>query len=94
VALDTATTMVIDMAECYDDLPLELLNSTPPSHIYAVRAAIQHMYTRTNIKPIPWSRNSENRLESYLDQFNQRWGVASNKHTSSKGTGMERYMYN
>lgn len=77
-ALDTATRMVMDIAECHGGLSAEFVNSTPPSHIYIVRASLRHMYNRAGSGDIPWSPDSEEQLHFYFNQFNRRWGVVYN----------------
>ncbi|EED13008.1 conserved hypothetical protein [Talaromyces stipitatus ATCC 10500] len=73
-ALDTATTMVNDMAKWhYSILPLDGSNNTSPIYIYVVRASIKHMRTRPYNGDYPWPESSENELQLYLDRLQHQW---------------------
>ncbi|KAE8392865.1 hypothetical protein BDV23DRAFT_181279 [Aspergillus alliaceus] len=76
-ALDTATTMVIDMAKWhYSSLPSDGTNDTSPIHIYVVRASMEHMRLRPYDGDRPWSESAVNKLQLYLDKLRHQW-VAS-----------------
>ncbi|KAF5857549.1 hypothetical protein ETB97_005652 [Aspergillus alliaceus] len=76
-ALDTATTMVIDMAKWhYSSLPSDGTNDTSPIHIYVVRASMEHMRLRPYDGDRPWSESAVNELQLYLDKLRHQW-VAS-----------------
>ncbi|KAL2830213.1 hypothetical protein BDW59DRAFT_170168 [Aspergillus cavernicola] len=74
-ALDTVTTMVIDMAKWhYSSLPSDGTNDTSPIHIYVVRASIKHMHhTRPYNGDSPWSESAQNELQLYLDKIQHQW---------------------
>ncbi|KAL2862495.1 fungal specific transcription factor domain-containing protein [Aspergillus lucknowensis] len=75
-ALDTATTMAIDMAHCHRaDLPADGTNNTSPIHIYVVSAAIRHMRTRlrTGNRDTLWPESAEDELGSYLRRLQNQW---------------------
>ncbi|KAL3482036.1 hypothetical protein BJX99DRAFT_253158 [Aspergillus californicus] len=82
-ALDTVTTMVLDMSEWHcSRLPWDGTNDTSPVHIYAVRAALEHVRTRAGIYlfdedspyQCPWGGGAEGVLRGYLDGVRRQWG--------------------
>ncbi|PLB49696.1 hypothetical protein P170DRAFT_409275 [Aspergillus steynii IBT 23096] len=78
-ALDTATTIVIDMSKShYSNLPSDGTNNTSPVIIYVVRAAIQHIQSRPCDGTSPWSEIVETELQLYLDKLRHQW-VASHQ---------------
>jgi len=75
-ALDTVTKMVIDIAEYHhSSMPPDSIDTTPPSHIYIVRAAIKHMHTRPYNESVLWLESAEDTLQLYLNKFYRRWDV-------------------
>ncbi|KAH8660452.1 hypothetical protein BX600DRAFT_56848 [Xylariales sp. PMI_506] len=74
-ALDTATKMVIDIAESHQHIVTTPENAMPPSYAYAVRAALQHIKVRRPSSDDAWLQGAEAQLRASLSKFNQRWGV-------------------
>lgn len=73
-ALDTATTLTIDMAKWHcSGLPLDGTNDTSPVHIYVICASIKHIQTRPQNGDHPWSETAENKLQNYLGKLKHQW---------------------
>jgi hypothetical protein len=77
-ALDTATRMIIDVADCHYSsmVPYWAIESSP-NHIYVVCAALEHMRTRRCIGVFPWAENVKDQLQLYLDKIRHQWIVHS-----------------
>ncbi|KIA75685.1 hypothetical protein HK57_00546 [Aspergillus ustus] len=90
-ALDTATTMAIDMARWhYTSLPAERPPDISPVHIYVVRAAMEHLRARRRgaaaaaaMRPdaeadsdLPWPETACEDLEMYLQRIEYQWVAA------------------
>ncbi|KAL2839260.1 hypothetical protein BJY01DRAFT_28697 [Aspergillus pseudoustus] len=85
-ALDTATTMAIDMARWhYNSLPAERPAEISPIQIYVVRAAMEHLRARRRSavtaelesdSDLPWPETAYEDLEMYLGRIEYQW-VAS-----------------
>lgn len=74
-ALDSATKMVIDIAESHKNVGLDMFDMLPPSCAYIIRAALKHI-DETRKLPTQGSlflEEAESMLQSSLEQFNYRW---------------------
>ncbi|RYP54700.1 hypothetical protein DL769_010305 [Monosporascus sp. CRB-8-3] len=69
-ALDTVAKMVVDVVEAHENLEF-----VAPSYSYIIRAALKHIYGKTEWKDESWLRGAEERLRTSLDQFNYYWNV-------------------
>lgn len=77
-ALDTATTMVIDIAECHSSFMAPYwADETSPNHLYLVVAALEHMHTQHYKEAFPWAENTKAQLQLYLDRIRHQWVVHS-----------------
>lgn len=68
-ALNTATKMVLDIVEIYENSDPYLFTSMTPSYSYLVRAALKHIYSRTEWKDNSWLHGAEEKLRKALDHF-------------------------
>jgi hypothetical protein len=73
-ALDTATTMVIDIANCHSSFMVPYWSDhASPNHIYMVCAALEHMNTRPYIEVSTWAGGIKDKLQLYLDKIRHKW---------------------
>ncbi|KAL4866780.1 hypothetical protein BDV12DRAFT_172446 [Aspergillus spectabilis] len=73
-ALDTATTMIIDMAKWHSaTLPSDGANNTSPIHIYEIGAAVKHVRTRVHHGDSPWPGGTEEELRLYMERIQYQW---------------------
>lgn len=73
-ALDTITTMVIDMATWhYNNLPADGTNNASTVQIYVVRASIKHVHARAGGEDVPWPETADNDLQRYLAKLQNQW---------------------
>ncbi|KAL3491672.1 hypothetical protein BJX62DRAFT_225039 [Aspergillus germanicus] len=79
-ALDTATTMVLDMANWhYCVLPPDRPSDISPMQIYVVHATLEHLRTRVydggsgSDSGSPWPESAEGDLEGYLGRIRFQW---------------------
>lgn len=70
-ALDTATQMIIDIADARDNSGPHLFACVPPSYSHIIRVAIKYIHERNSCKDDGWLSNAEERLRTALDRFNQ-----------------------
>ncbi|KAF2229471.1 hypothetical protein EV356DRAFT_455759 [Viridothelium virens] len=74
-ALDTAMKMVLDIVEAHENSDPYLLTCVTPSYPYLVRAALKHIYGRSEWKDDDSLKNAEKRLRTALDQFSHSWNA-------------------
>ncbi|RDW77881.1 hypothetical protein BP5796_05733 [Coleophoma crateriformis] len=66
-ALDTATKMVLDIAETHETLDRYQCVCLTPSHSYMIRAALKHIYESGEWQDVSWLQSAEKRLRACLD---------------------------
>lgn len=73
-ALNTATTLVIDIAECHCSFAGPgWADETSPNHIFMVAAAVKHMVDRYSAGNSPWPESVKDQLQLYLENIRTQW---------------------
>lgn len=72
-ALDTATKMVVDIADSHENMAPHLIDALPPSCVYIIQAALKHINDSPALKSNLEFQDISKRLKASLNQFNHRW---------------------
>ncbi|KAF5012134.1 hypothetical protein FDECE_1783 [Fusarium decemcellulare] len=77
IALDTATKLVLDVAESNDALNPGIypFSSISLGYSYMIQAALTHIYGKPGWKDDDWLSSAEQQLRSTLSQYNRYWNV-------------------
>ncbi|KAL4875632.1 hypothetical protein BJY04DRAFT_232346 [Aspergillus karnatakaensis] len=75
-ALDTATTMLVDMVRLHMTiLPADGTHNVSPIHLYEVRATLDYVQSRSSPGESPWGEGVATELEAYLERIEYQWVV-------------------